>query len=126
MAAHQVNCLRRRYPSPHRILASPILTLRAQLVAAEYKKRGDGYTSDKGTGEDESQKKLNKWCEGEWQTKKGFVIARQGDGPRQRYLPKNAWEQMDDEEKEQTEGKKVNESKKGEAVCWEYGPGEVG
>jgi hypothetical protein len=85
------------------------------MTASEYKKRGGGYNTSKG-GQDESQKHLDRWTKEEWQTKEGSGTARKGDGDgsRKRYLPKKAWEQMNDEEKEETEEKKVKGSKKGE------------
>jgi hypothetical protein len=81
-------------------------------MTAEYKKRGGGYNTK---GQDESQKHLDRWTKEEWQTKEGSGTARKGDGDgsRKRYLPKKAWEQMNDEEKEETEEKKVKGSKKG-------------
>ena len=83
-------------------------------MASEYKKRGGDYTTDKETGQDESQKNLQKWGEEEWQTKDGEGEAKQDDGSRKRYLPKKAWEQMDEEEKQETEDKKLDASKKGQ------------
>lgn len=38
------------------------------MMAAEYKKRGGGYTTDK-KDKDESQQNLTNWGEEEWQTK---------------------------------------------------------
>lgn len=82
---------------------------KSQLLAQEYEKRGGGYKGEK----DESQKYLEKWTEEEWQTKEGEAQARE-DGETKRYLPKKAWEKMSDEEKEETEKKKREGSKKGE------------
>ena len=64
-------------------------------------------------GQDESQKNLSKWSEEEWQTKEGSGNAKQDDGTQKRYLPKKAWEQMDESEKEATDEKKQAGSKKG-------------
>ncbi|EPS31939.1 hypothetical protein PDE_06898 [Penicillium oxalicum 114-2] len=88
---------------------------KAQMMAAEYKKRGGDYTTDKETGQDESQKNLNQWTEEEWQTKEGSGQAKQDDeeGTRKRYLPKKAWEQMSEKEKKETDEKKVEGSKEG-------------
>jgi hypothetical protein len=83
------------------------------MMAAEYKKRGGGYNTSKEEGQDESQKHLDKWGKEEWQTKEGSGTARQDDDSRKRYLPKKAWEEMDEDEKEETEDKKVEESKDG-------------
>jgi hypothetical protein len=69
--------------------------------------------SDKGGEKGQSQKNLEKWTEEEWQTKEGDANARK-DGETQRYLPKKAWENMSEEEKEQTDRKKREGSKKGQ------------
>lgn len=86
---------------------------KAQFMAAEYKKRGGEYNTDKETGQDESQKNLSKWTEEEWQTKEGSGNAKKADGTQKRYLPKKAWDQMTDEEKKATDDKKQSESKEG-------------
>ncbi|KAF2769555.1 hypothetical protein EJ03DRAFT_389344 [Teratosphaeria nubilosa] len=85
---------------------------KAQMMAAEYKKRGGDYNTDK-SEQDESQKNLSKWGEEEWQTKEGSANAKQEDGTQKRYLPKKAWENMTEEEKEATEEKKAEGSKEG-------------
>jgi hypothetical protein len=82
---------------------------KSQLLTQEYEKRGGGYKGEKG----ESQKNLEKWTEEEWQTKEGDANARQ-DGETKRYLPKKAWENMSEEEKEETERKKREGSKQGQ------------
>ncbi|RAO70379.1 uncharacterized protein BHQ10_006391 [Talaromyces amestolkiae] len=87
---------------------------KAQLMASEYKKRGGSYTTDKETGQDESQKHLSKWTEEEWQTKEGDANAtKEDDGTKKRYLPKKAWENMSEKEKEETEKKKEEGGKEG-------------
>ena len=83
---------------------------KSQLLTQEYEKRGGDYKGDKG----QSQKNLEKWTEEEWQTKEGDAEARQDDGETKRYLPKKAWENMSDEEKEETESKKREGSKQGQ------------
>jgi hypothetical protein len=83
---------------------------KSQLLTQEYEKRGGGYKAEKG----QSQKNLEKWTEDEWQTKEGEADARQDDGETKRYLPKKAWENMSEEEKEETEQKKREGSKKGQ------------
>ncbi|KIX94777.1 uncharacterized protein Z520_09467 [Fonsecaea multimorphosa CBS 102226] len=85
---------------------------KAQMMAKEYKNRGGGYKTDK-KDQDESQKHLSKWTEEEWQTKEGSGYAKKDDGTRKRYLPKKAWEDMSEKEKEQTDQKKQKESKQG-------------
>jgi hypothetical protein len=82
---------------------------KAQLMASEYKKRGGDYKGEK----DESQKNLQKWGDEDWQTKDGSGNAKKEDGTQQRYLPKKAWENMSDKEKEETDAKKQEGSKKG-------------
>ena len=81
-------------------------------MASEYKKRGGEYNTDK-KDQDDSQKNLSKWSEEDWQTKEGSGNAKQADGTEKRYLPKKAWEDMNEEEKEQTDKKKLEESKEG-------------
>ena len=83
---------------------------KSQLLTQEYEKRGGGYKGEKG----QSQKNLQKWTGEEWQTKEGDADARQDDGETKRYLPKKAWENMSEEEKEETERKKREGSKEGQ------------
>ncbi|KAL5422455.1 hypothetical protein PMIN04_004695 [Paraphaeosphaeria minitans] len=83
---------------------------KAQMMASEYKKRGGEYTTDK---RDEKAKHLNSWTEEEWQTKEGSSHAKQDGGTEKRYLPKKAWEQMSEVEKEETDQKKQEGSKEG-------------
>ena len=82
---------------------------KSQLLAREYEKRGGGYKGDK----DESQKNLEKWTDEEWQTQEGDSRARSANETA-RYLPKEAWEKMSDEEKRETEKKKREGSKQGQ------------
>ena len=81
---------------------------KSQLLTQEYEKRGGGYKGE----QDESQKNLQQWTEEEWQTKDGDAQAR-GDGETARYLPKKAWENMSEEEKQETEQKKREGSRGG-------------
>ena len=81
-------------------------------MAKDYKKRGGDYNQPK-SEKDESQKHLEKWGEEDWQTKEGSGEAKQSDGSRKRYLPKKAWEEMDEKEKKATDEKKLEESKEG-------------
>jgi hypothetical protein len=83
---------------------------KSQLLTQEYEKRGGGYKGEKG----QSQKNLEEWTEEEWQTKEGEADARQDGGETKRYLPKKSWENMSEEEKEVTEQKKREGSKKGQ------------
>jgi hypothetical protein len=86
---------------------------KAQLLASEYKKAGGGYTKAKTA----SQKSLKKWTNEEWMTKSQYVKGKPDsaiqEGYTKRYLPKNAWAKLDPEERESTDAKKRNASKKG-------------
>jgi hypothetical protein len=82
---------------------------KSQLLTKEYEKRGGGYKGDK----DESQKNLEKWTEEDWQTQEGDSRARSGDETA-RYLPKEAWEKLSDDEKRETENKKREGSRQGQ------------
>ena len=81
-------------------------------MASEYKKRGGDYNQDK-NDQDDSQKNLSKWTEEEWQTKEGSGNAKQDDGTQKRYLPKKAWEDINEGKKEETDKQKLEEIKKG-------------
>jgi hypothetical protein len=59
---------------------------KAQLLAAEYKKAGGGYSGSK-TG---AQKSLSKWTKEKWGTKSGKPSLKTGE----RYLPKKARESL--------------------------------
>jgi hypothetical protein len=84
---------------------------KSQLLTQEYEKQGGGYEHpDQPT---EGQRSLKQWTDEQWQTADGSTEAR-GDGETDRYLPKKAWEQMSDEEKEETRKRKREASKKGQ------------
>ena len=84
---------------------------KSQLLTQEYEKQGGGYEHpDQPT---DAQRSLAQWTDEEWQTADGSTQAR-GDGETDRYLPKKAWEQMSDEEKEETRKRKREASKKGQ------------
>merc|ERR1712093_727932 len=82
---------------------------KAQMMAKEYKAQGGGYTTDK---KDDKAQHLDEWTEEKWQTKDGDENARSEDGTH-RYLPKRAWDDMTEEEKEATDKKKLKGSKAG-------------
>jgi uncharacterized protein DUF5872 len=82
---------------------------KSQLLTKEYEKRGGGYKGNKG----ESQKNLEKWTDEDWQTREGDSRARSGDETA-RYLPKEAWEKLSDDEKRATENKKREGSRQGQ------------
>jgi hypothetical protein len=84
---------------------------KSQMLTQEYEKQGGGYRHpDQPT---DAQRSLEQWTDEEWQTADGSTDAR-GDGETDRYLPKQAWEQMSDEEKEQTRERKREGSRKGQ------------
>jgi len=85
---------------------------KAQIVAAEYKKKGGGYTG----GPSSSQKSLKKWTKEEWQTKDGKPAIRKdssGKTVTDRYLPKAAWSKLSSSQKKSTSAKKRAGSKAG-------------
>ena len=82
---------------------------KSQLLTKEYEKRGGGYKGNKG----ESQKNLEKWTEEDWQTQEGDSRARSGDETA-RYLPKEAWEKLSDDEQREAENKKREGSRQGQ------------
>ena len=82
---------------------------KSQLLKQEYEKRGGGYKGEK----TESQRNLTEWSQEEWQTKEGDANAREA-GETARYLPKEAWETLSQEEAEETDRKKREASKKGQ------------
>jgi hypothetical protein len=88
---------------------------KAQLLKAEYEKAGGGYLGEK----DATQQHLSQWSEEDWQTSDGSATARTGTsdergGASKRYLPKEAWEQLSEEEKRETNAAKAEGSARGE------------
>ena len=88
---------------------------KAQLLAHEYEKAGGGYRG----GKDETQQHLSRWTEEDWQTSDGSPDARTGDEPEgagasKRYLPKEAWDELSEEEKEATDRAKAEGAAHGE------------
>lgn len=81
---------------------------KAQLVAQKYKEAGGGYKGAR----TEKQRSLSKWTDEKWTTSDGKP-AKQSDGSMRRYLPEKAWKELSSEEKEATNKKKVEGSKKG-------------
>jgi hypothetical protein len=79
---------------------------KAQLVAAEYKRQGGGYTTDK-ESEPEAARHLDRWTEEDWQTAGGSARARDGDRTH-RYLPREAWEKLSPAEREATDRAKLD------------------
>ena len=87
---------------------------KSQLLVQEYEKQGGGYKKD---DKHEAAESLEEWSEQDWQTQDGDS-ARQG-GKTKRYLPKEVWQRLSDEEKKEAEEIKQKASKKGEQyVKW--------
>ena len=88
---------------------------KAQLLKREYESAGGGYLGEK----DETQQHLSEWTAEEWQTSDGSPRARTDDpeekgGASKRYLPKEAWERLSDEEITETNAAKAEGSARGE------------
>ncbi|MDT7741563.1 MAG: hypothetical protein QOE59_641 [Actinomycetota bacterium] len=84
---------------------------KSQLLTQEYEKQGGDYRhKDQPT---ESQRSLQQWTDEDWQTADGSAQAR-GDGETDRYLPKKAWEELSDDEREETRRRKREGSRRGE------------
>ncbi|NID13270.1 hypothetical protein [Fibrivirga algicola] len=81
---------------------------KSQLLAHEYEKEGGGYKKDKKT---DAQKNLSEWTDEDWKTSDGKPADREGGTTR--YLPKEAWDKLSDDEKKATNAKKVAGSKAG-------------
>lgn len=88
---------------------------KAQLLKAEYEKAGGGYLGEK----DATQQHLSKWTAEDWQTSDGSDRARtdsdeEKGGASKRYLPKEAWDHLSEEEKQATNAQKAEGSRHGE------------
>lgn len=77
---------------------------KAQLLAAEYKKSGGGYSG----GKTKAQKSLSKWTGEKWRTSDGS----KSEG-RKRYLPDKAWKALTPGEKRATNAAKARGNAKG-------------
>lgn len=80
---------------------------KAQIVAQRYEKAGGGYTGSKTT----AQKNLTKWTKEKWTTSDGKPAIRETGTTR--YLPEKAWNQLTPKQKQATNSKKLQASKKG-------------
>ena len=78
---------------------------KAQMASQEYQKRGGGYEGD-GPDDDNS---LKEWTEEDWGTKSG----KRSEDTGERYLPKEARENLSDEEYRRTTAKKREDTEKG-------------
>ncbi len=85
---------------------------KAQLLSAEYRKAGGGYTG----GKTKAQKSLSKWTKQDWGTKSGkpSVVGKKATG--ERYLPKAARDALSPQEYGATTRKKREDLKKGKSV----------
>ena len=77
---------------------------KAQLLAAEYKKAGGGYTGKK----TKAQKSLSSWTKQKWRTSDGSK-----SGGRKRYLPDKAWKNLSAGEKRATNRAKAAGNRQG-------------
>lgn len=88
---------------------------KSQLLVQEYEKQGGGYKNDE---KDEDAESLENWSDQEWQTADGDADARE-NGKTKRYLPKEVWRQLSNEEKKEAIRTKEKASQKGEQhVSW--------
>ena len=88
---------------------------KAQLLKAAYEREGGGYLGEK----DETQQHLSQWSKEDWQTSDGSADATTGSaqekgGASKRYLPKEAWDELSEDEKRATDAKKAEGSAHGE------------
>jgi hypothetical protein len=88
---------------------------KAQLLKAEYEKAGGDYRGEK----DATQQHLSQWTSEDWQTSDGSERARtdaddEKGGASKRYLPKEAWDHLSEEEKQATNAQKAEGSRHGE------------
>ena len=81
---------------------------KSQLLVHEYERQGGGYEGQK----DKAAHSLEDWSRQEWQTQDGEVRARDGRETG-RYLPKEAWSLLSEEEKGEAEQHKREGSRKG-------------
>lgn len=88
---------------------------KSQLLVQEYEKQGGDYKQDQ---KDDAAKSLEEWTEQNWQTMSGEGEAR-GDRITKRYLPKEVWDNLSDQEKREAERTKEKGSRSGEQyVSW--------
>ena len=80
---------------------------KAQLVAQRYEKAGGGYTGSR----TKAQKNLSKWTKEKWTTSDGKPAIRNSGTTR--YLPEKAWDKLTPQQKQATNRKKLQASKRG-------------
>lgn len=81
---------------------------KAQLLAREYERAGGGYRGER----TQTQEHLVQWTEERWTTRDGEEAVRGSETAR--YLPESAWEKLTPEEREDTDRRKREASKRGE------------
>ncbi len=82
---------------------------KSQLLVKEYEAQGGRY---KNPGQlTSTQKSLQEWTGEDWQTSDNQAAVRNGETVR--YLPKEVWEQLSEEQKEKANALKVKGSKSG-------------
>ncbi|MCZ7437029.1 DUF5872 domain-containing protein [Micromonospora sp. WMMC241] len=90
---------------------------KSQLLTNEYKKRGGGFAGPK----DARQRSLQRWGGEQWQTRSGETRARH-DGETERYLPKQAWEELSEKDRRATDTRKRRASRSGRQYVPNTGP----
>ncbi|MDX1654058.1 MAG: hypothetical protein R3310_02475 [Candidatus Competibacteraceae bacterium] len=85
---------------------------KSQLLVQEYEKQGGDY---KKRHKDQAARSLEQWSKQDWQTQKGDSRARK-DGTTHRYLPKQVWEMLSEQERQQAERSKQRADDRGEEV----------
>ncbi|GAA4869858.1 hypothetical protein [Saccharopolyspora cebuensis] len=83
---------------------------KSQLLTQAYERHGGGYRNP--GRKTSSQRSLERWTEQEWQTASGSARARHGDRT-ERYLPKQAWEELTEGQRRETEQQKRDTSRRG-------------
>ncbi|MFI6131556.1 DUF5872 domain-containing protein [Micromonospora sp. NPDC051141] len=90
---------------------------KSQLLTNEYKKRGGGFEGPK----DARQRSLQRWGGEQWQTRSGDTRARH-NGETDRYLPKQAWEELSEQDRRETDRRKRRASRTGRQYVPNTGP----
>lgn len=83
---------------------------KSQLLVQEYEKQRGGYKQNQ---KDKAARSLEEWTEQDWQTQSGQGQARQNNKTK-RYLPKQVWDKLSQQEKQEAEQIKQKNSQKGE------------
>ena len=85
---------------------------KSQLLTKEYEKQGGDY-KHKGH-KTPTQKKLSQWTEENWQTADNSVAIKRKETVR--YLPREIWEKLSEEEKTKTNAIKITGTKQGKQM----------